>query len=109
MSKIMSNRLSSSETLQAIATHDWIVWGQIRILPIELDKELNSAKAKYKNLTAKSKLGPIVEEEANLENKNLASTLQQNHSTATTYVQCPKTADSSAQTPSAEDSNVEVR
>ena len=43
MSTIMSNGLSSSETLQAIATHDRIMWGQTRILPIELDKELNSA------------------------------------------------------------------
>ena len=73
----MPNGLSSSEILQAIASHDRIVWGQTRILPIELDTDLISAIAKYKNIYCKIKIGThsIVEEEAHLENEILASTL----------------------------------
>ena len=56
MSLIMSEGLSATEALKTVCIVDRVVWNQIRLLPLDMDKDYTNMRRKIKKLEGKSSI-----------------------------------------------------
>ena len=53
MSLLMAESLSAAEAIKAVHIIDTVVWDQVRLLPLELDKDYQNMQRKLKRLIVK--------------------------------------------------------
>ena len=77
----MSDGLSVTQAIKAVYTVDTIIHGQMRLLPLRMDKEYQTAKSKLKRLEKQDSLKPAsvsdvsdVSDESEIEDANTDET-----------------------------------